>query len=175
MSTLIEYKVAIRRKVELDIFGPLFFGFPEFSVKINRTLSDFDDERLHTRAQPGTSPVASLFAQPDQVYTLQPGAKMVQLRTWTPIQDVNSDGNAAFVVARSIIVVHRALMGEWDAPLYENNEMLEDQQRLVDQAVWRALAEVDTLVNEPVIDSVPTRVGNVISYQLDVTTTVTPD
>lgn len=167
MSTLIEYKTAVRLAAEVTVFGPLYLGFPEVVDKILRTVSDFDAERLQYHGQKGTgAEITPTIGALDLLYTMQPGSKIVQVQTWAESIDRLADSNELTTIASTNILVHRALGGDWDANLYENNEMLDNQVDLLSPSLWEALAELSELILPPEIGSVPVRVGPVISYQV---------
>jgi hypothetical protein len=106
---------------------------------------------------------------------LQPGEKAYQFRCWALEQDEELDSNSPALVVGMEIEVHRCLMFQDEEYFYCNDEMLENQVKLLTKQTWRNLATLDTLVAGPVIDSVPTREENVISYTVEVSASVVPD
>ena len=169
MATLIEFKAAIRITAEKAVFGPLFLGFPEVANKVLRTVSDFDDERLQYHGQLGTGAgptFQSEFDAIDLLYTMQPGSKIIQVQVWPESIDRLADANELTTIASINILVHRALFADWDANLYENNEMLDNQVDLLSPSLWEALPELSELTLPPDSASKPVRVGPVISYQV---------
>jgi hypothetical protein len=106
---------------------------------------------------------------------LQPGEKAFQFRCWVIEQDEDIDSNIPALVVGMEITVHRCLLFSDEEYFYCNDEMIESQRKLVTKQTWRDLATLDALVAGPVIDSVPTRAENVISYTVEVSASVVPD
>jgi hypothetical protein len=106
---------------------------------------------------------------------LQPGEKAFQFRCWALEQDETLDVNAPALVVGMEIEVHRCLMFQDEEYFYANDEMLENQVKLLTKQTWRDLATLQELVAGPIIDDIPTRESNVISYTVSVAASVVPD
>lgn len=98
---------------------------------------------------------------------LQQGEKGFQIRIWQVEDNGTSDSNATFQVAGVEIEILRKLFAEEDERHYtENGEMINDMERLLDQASWTDLnaASVYFEGDTPSIDGVPERTDQVVSY-----------
>jgi hypothetical protein len=117
--------------------------------------------------------------------SLQQGAKTFQFRCWVVDQDEGTDSNAALWTMGMEIEVHRTILFPDEEYFYAVDEMLDNQQRLLNRSSalkttgqplgWRAIPTLQDLVAGPVIDDVPVRETNVISYTVSVVATVKPD
>jgi hypothetical protein len=106
---------------------------------------------------------------------LRPGEKAFQFRCWAIEQDENLDVNSPALVVGMEIEVHRCLLFRDEEYLYTSDEMLANQVALLDKSAWRALLTLQELVAGPIIDDIPTRESNVISYTVSVAASVVPD
>jgi hypothetical protein len=106
---------------------------------------------------------------------LQPGEKAYQFRCWAVEQDETLDVNIPALVVGMEIEVHRCLMFQDEEYFYCNDEMIDNQVKLLTKQTWRNLATLQDLVAGPIIDDVPTRESNVISYTVAVSASVVPD
>jgi hypothetical protein len=106
---------------------------------------------------------------------LQPGEKVFQFRCWAIEEDEELDSNSPLLIVGMEIQVHRCLMFQDEEYFYTTDEMIENQVHLLDKTTWRDVATLDALIAGPVIDSVPTRESNVISYTVEVSASVVPD
>jgi hypothetical protein len=118
--------------------------------------------------------------------SLQQGCKTFQFRCWMIEQDEGTDSNAALTTMGIEIEVHRTILFPDEEYFYAVDEMLDNQQRLLNRSTelhafsgnpigWRAIPSLQDLVAGPVIDDVPVRETNVISYTVSVVATVKPD
>jgi len=106
---------------------------------------------------------------------LRPGAKTFQLRTWVREQLVSSDSNLSYWHCDIEIQHFRALLFQDEEYFYNSVEMMHVQSGLLDQKAWRALPELDALIDLPSIDSVPTLNNGVVSYTVAFSATVALD
>lgn len=179
MSTLAEHKEAIRDAAEVAVYGlHSNLLFPPTDT-VERTVSDFDTERFQVRHNDDSVSNSSSVSNQGVglLFMLQPGAKLVQVRTWMFEEDLSSGNNLMFQVASTELVVHRALMDSSDANEYENREMLLNQESLLDGDLWTNLFEVQDFTDggRPEITSAPTRSGPVVTYTISFQARVTPE
>jgi hypothetical protein len=144
----------------------------------------FDQNRAETVSG---DPLYSVWPQPQDVTVpltgirvglqsaMQPGEKVFQFRCWAIEQDETLDVNIPALVVGMEIEVHRCLMFQDEEYFYCNDEMLDNQVKLLTKQTWRNLATLQDLVAGPIIDDVPTRESNVISYTVAVSASVVPD
>ena len=125
--------------------------------------------------EPDSSPFSKTGITVGLQNRLQPGEKSYQFRCWAIEQDETLDVNAPALVVGMEIEVHRCLMFQDEEYFYCNDEMLDNQRKLLTKQTWRDLATLQELVAGPVIDSVPVRESNVISYTVEVSASVVPD
>lgn len=145
---------------------------------------NFDQNRLDSVSgapiyavwpEPSTEPFPTTGIQVGLRHGLQPGEKVFQFRCFAIEQDEELDSNAPALVVGMEIQVYRCLMSQDEEYFYTTDEMLDNQVKLLTKKTWRDLATLQELVAGPVIDSVPTRESNVISYTVEVSASVVPD
>jgi hypothetical protein len=110
--------------------------------------------------------------------SIQPGEKGYQFRLWLIEEDESLDVNIPSLIVGMEIVVHRCLLFSDEEYFYTNDEMVQNQKRLLDKSAWRDkefIPSLQELVAGPIIDSVPTRESNVLSYTVAVSASLIPD
>jgi hypothetical protein len=187
---------AFRKDVELFIANAVY-SFSGFDIagfiRYREARTAYSDEIVGPRfgqsfaETVGGGTLFPVWPEPDSVTlpttgivrglqsSMQPGEKAYQFRCWAIEQDEDLDSNIPALVVGMEIQVHRCLMFQDEEYFYCNDEMIDNQVKLLTKQTWRNLATLQDLVAGPIIDDVPTRESNVISYTVAVSASVVPD
>lgn len=115
-------------------------------------------------------------AYSDTEDVLQPGERKIQVRCVADEEDRASDANTVELTASFEVTVVRSLhltQNATDERLYREEEMLYGMTRLLDLALWEAVAEVDSVTEGPEVTSDPEREGNIITYTVSLSISYT--
>jgi hypothetical protein len=186
-----------RKNVSENLIAPAVYGFVGFSsdgtFRYREARDSYSEEVLGPNVAEtkidtvSDAPLYSVYPEPESGTKtgtgirlglrsgLQPGEKVFQFRCWAIEQDEELDSNAPALVVGMEIEVHRCLMFQDEEYFYTTDEMIQNQVNLLTKQTWRDLATLQELVAGPIIDDIPTRESNVISYTVSVAASVVPD
>lgn len=174
-TTIFAYKAAVRRAAEFAVYGSNYEGFPVTAGA--RTVSDYDTARLQFRAiEAAATPLDPTNEALDLLWLLRAGSKLVQCRTW-PVRENVQDANVVWLEVATELVVHRVLIADYDANLYENDEMLDNQDSLLEHDRWNTIAGHTGFIAgaKPKINGEPARARNILSYTMNFRTIILPN
>lgn len=131
-------------------------GSPSRELRLRRSLGE---------SLPGNQPSFDNTG-PDLLWAMVPGTKIVRSRVQVAAERRGSAATRQGTEYEILVTVQRALLGDWEANLYEDTEMLDDQVALLSRSGWKAVDSITDITEDPAIEGEPIRIGNVHRYDL---------